>query len=64
MGYEAYAEAPPNKSLHRTFDPPPIFAAAKAAVAANAAELKRQISVHARSGLRLFRKAGRPNSFL
>lgn len=31
----------PNKSLQRTFDSPPIFAAAKAAVASNAAELRR-----------------------
>lgn len=30
----------PNKSLQRTFDPPPIFAIAKTAVASNAAELK------------------------
>ena len=31
----------PNKSLQRTFDPPPIFATAKTAVASNAAELRR-----------------------
>ena len=31
----------PNKSLQRTFDPPPIFAAAKTVVASNAAELRR-----------------------
>jgi hypothetical protein len=31
----------PNKSLQRTFDPPPIFAIAKIGVASNAAELKR-----------------------
>lgn len=31
----------PNRSLQRTFDPPPIFATAKTAVASNAAELKR-----------------------
>ena len=30
-----------NKSLQRTFDPPPIFAAAKIGVASNAAELRR-----------------------
>ena len=30
-----------NKSLQRTFDPPPAFAAAKAVVASNAAELWR-----------------------
>ena len=32
---------PPNKSLQRTFDPSPIFAAAKTSVASNAAEFKR-----------------------
>ena len=32
---------PPNKSLQRTFDPPPIFAAAKTGVASNAAEPRR-----------------------
>ena len=32
---------PANKSLQRTFDPPPIFAAAKTGVASNAAELRR-----------------------
>ena len=31
----------PNKSLQRTFDPPPIFAAAKTVVASNSAELGR-----------------------
>ena len=31
----------PNKSLQRTFDPPPIFAAAKTVDASNATELKR-----------------------
>ena len=35
---------PPNKSLQLTFDPPPIFAAAKTGVASNAAELKRWAS--------------------
>ena len=30
-----------NKSLQRTFDPPPIFATAKTVVASNAAELWR-----------------------
>jgi hypothetical protein len=30
----------PNKSLQLTFDPPPTFAAAKAGVASNAAELR------------------------
>jgi len=30
-----------NKSLQLTFDPPPTFAAAKAGVASNAAELRR-----------------------
>ena len=30
-----------NKSLQLTFDPPPIFAAAKTGVASNAAELRR-----------------------
>ena len=34
----------PNKSLQRTFDPPPTFAAAKAGVASNAAELWRWAS--------------------
>jgi hypothetical protein len=33
----------PNKSLQRTFDPPPIFAAAKTGVASNAAKLRRYI---------------------
>jgi hypothetical protein len=32
---------PHNKSLQRTFDPPPIFAVAKTGVASNAAELRR-----------------------
>ena len=31
----------PNKSLQRTFDPPPIFAFAKTGVASNAAEFRR-----------------------
>lgn len=31
----------PNKSLRRAFDPPPIFATAKTAVASNTAELRR-----------------------
>lgn len=31
----------PNKSLQRTFDPPPIFAGAKTSVTSNATELKR-----------------------
>ncbi|PXV73669.1 hypothetical protein SAMN05216317_1475 [Nitrosomonas eutropha] len=31
----------PNKSLQLTFDPPPIFAAAKMVTASNAAELRR-----------------------
>jgi len=31
----------PNKSLQVTFDPPPIFAAAKTGVASNAPELRR-----------------------
>ncbi len=30
-----------NKSLHRTFDPLPIFATAKTGIASNAGELKR-----------------------
>ncbi len=30
-----------NKSLHRTFDPLPIFAAAKTGIASNGGELKR-----------------------
>ncbi len=34
----------PNKMLQRTFDPPPIFATAKTAVASNAAELRRWAS--------------------
>jgi|TARA_R110000823_G_scaffold51415_1_gene128179 hypothetical protein len=33
----------PNKSLHWTFDPLPIFAAAKTAIASNARELKRYV---------------------
>ncbi len=32
---------PHNKSLQRTFDPPPLFAVAKNGVASNAAELRR-----------------------
>jgi len=32
-----------NKSLQRTFDPPPIFAHAKTGVASNAAELRRYV---------------------
>jgi len=35
------AEKTPNKSLQRTFDPPPIFAAAKTGGALNADELRR-----------------------
>ena len=35
----------PNKSLQRTFDPPPIFATAKKAVASNAAELRRSATI-------------------
>jgi len=31
----------PNKSLQGTFDPPPVFAAAKTAVASNAPALRR-----------------------
>lgn len=34
----------PNKSLQQTFDPPPIFAAAKIAAASNAPELKRYVT--------------------
>ena len=30
-----------NKSLQRTFDPPPIYAAAKTGIASNAAKLRR-----------------------
>jgi len=33
----------PNKSLQRTFDPPPTFVAAKAGIASNAAELRRYV---------------------
>lgn len=33
----------PNKSLQVTFDPPPIFAVAKAGVASNAPELRRYV---------------------
>ncbi len=36
---------PHNKSLQLTFDPPPIFAAAKNGVASNAAELRRCASI-------------------
>ena len=36
-------ELPPNKSLQRTFDPPPIFAFAKTGVASNAAEFRRWV---------------------
>lgn len=35
----------PYKSLHRAFDPPPIFADAKAVVASNAAEFTRWASM-------------------
>ena len=34
-------ELTPNNSLQVTFDPPPIFATEKAAVASNAPELRR-----------------------
>jgi hypothetical protein len=34
-------EMPPNKSLQGTFDPLPIFAAAKIVIASNASELRR-----------------------
>lgn len=34
-------ELTPNKSLQRTFNPPPIFASAKTGVASNASELRR-----------------------
>ena len=39
--YLGIGEAPSNKSLQVTFDPPPIFAAAKTGVASNAPELRR-----------------------
>jgi len=39
--HETNGVLPPNKSLERTFDPPPIFAAEKTGVASNAAELRR-----------------------
>jgi hypothetical protein len=39
----AYVQASHNKSLQRTFDPPPIIAAAKTGVASNVAELRRYI---------------------
>ena len=41
IGALSVVPLPPNKSLQRTFDPPPIFAAAKTGVASNAAELRR-----------------------
>ncbi|RZO86234.1 MAG: hypothetical protein EVA65_04705 [Oceanococcus sp.] len=37
----------PNKSLHRTFDPLPIFAFAKTGIASNAGELRRWQANHA-----------------
>ncbi len=39
-------QVPYNKSLQRTFEPPPIFAAEKTGVASNAAELRRYITTH------------------
>jgi hypothetical protein len=43
LGNVTAGELPPNKSLQRTFDPPPIFADAKTGVASNAAELRRYV---------------------
>jgi hypothetical protein len=47
----------PNKSLQVTFDPPPIFAAAKTVVASNAPELRRSPAIALRArfakGIRL-----------
>lgn len=37
----------PNKSLQRTFDPLPTLAAAKAGIASNAAELRREAAAEA-----------------
>ena len=37
-------ETEANKSLQRSFDPPPIFAAAKTGAASNAAELSRYVA--------------------
>lgn len=47
MGSERNA---PNKSLQVTFDPPPIFAAAKTGVASNAGELRRCASFNFNRG--------------
>ncbi len=41
MDHVGMVQLPPNKSLQRTFDPPPVFATAKTGVASNAAELRR-----------------------
>lgn len=41
---EALVAEKPNKSLQRTFDPPPIFATAKTVDASNATELKRKVT--------------------
>jgi len=38
---EGQEQASPNKSLHRTFDPLPIFASAKTGIASNAPGLGR-----------------------
>jgi hypothetical protein len=40
-GSRVVVDQSPNKSLQRTFDSPPIFAAAKTGVASNAAKLRR-----------------------
>ena len=39
------SEMTPNKSLQRTFDPPPIFATANTVGASNAAELRRCVTL-------------------
>jgi hypothetical protein len=41
MNHNEFVQMGPNKSLHRTFDPLPIFAFAKTGIASNAGELRR-----------------------
>ena len=53
------AGLPANKALQGTFDPPPIFAAAKTGVASNAAELRRWATRKDKEVL-LFRSQCRP----
>ncbi len=43
MKSQNYGELSPNKSLQVTFDPLPIFAAAKTGIASHAPELRRYV---------------------